>query len=219
MCFTLYIRFVPVLEKGQFLTKELSLCFKQFRFFSHKLRSAGYPVFGFSIYYIWFNFQIVYSLQNLQNLVYLSISQLLSRKKGKSLRKSTFIEDYRTGISVKSAGLVILCDNLILAGFQSRTCIPLSFLEPYTIVIAPCTHVSKHRPQSLHFSSVTNETSLSLREIARTGHSPIQLPQPAQESALIFATMIFHSLFHQQVNFTPRTSDINIVDDSVQSKD
>lgn len=65
------------------------------------------------------------------------------------------------------------------------------FLEPYTMVIAPCVHVSKHTPQSLHLSSITNETSSSLREIARAGHSPIQLPQLAQESALIFATMVF----------------------------
>jgi hypothetical protein len=63
------------------------------------------------------------------------------------------------------------------------------------MVIAPCTHVSKHEPQSLHFSSVTNETSLSLKEIARAGHSPIQLPQPAQESALIFATMVFTPIY------------------------
>lgn len=63
------------------------------------------------------------------------------------------------------------------------------------MVIAPCTHVSKHTPQSLHLSSTTNETSPSLMEIARAGHLPIQLPQPAQELALIFATMFFTPYF------------------------
>jgi len=63
------------------------------------------------------------------------------------------------------------------------------------MVIAPCAHVSKHEPQSLHLSSITNETSSSLKEIARAGHWPIQLPQPAQESALIFATMVFTPYF------------------------
>lgn len=59
------------------------------------------------------------------------------------------------------------------------------------MVIAPCTHVSKHIPQSLHLSSITNEILSSLRIIARAGHSPIQLPQLAQESELIFAAMAF----------------------------
>lgn len=59
------------------------------------------------------------------------------------------------------------------------------------MVIAPCTHASKHKQQSSHLSSITNETSLSLREIARDGHLPIQLPQPMQESELTFATIVF----------------------------
>ncbi|HWQ48442.1 MAG TPA: hypothetical protein VN414_05755 [Methanosarcina sp.] len=34
-----------------------------------------------------------------------------------------------------------------------------------------------------------------MMEIARAGHLPIQLPQPAQELALIFATMFFTPYF------------------------
>lgn len=59
------------------------------------------------------------------------------------------------------------------------------------MVIAPCAHISKHKPHSSHLSLITKETSLSLREIARAGHLPIQLPQPTQVSALTFTTMVF----------------------------
>lgn len=63
------------------------------------------------------------------------------------------------------------------------------------MVIAPCAHLSKHKQQSLHLSSITDETSSSVMKIAHAGHSPIQLPQPTQESALIFATMVSTSYF------------------------
>jgi len=63
------------------------------------------------------------------------------------------------------------------------------------MVIAPCTHAFKHTPQSLHLSSMTNETSSSLMEIAHAGHSPIQFPQLSQELASIFATKFFTPYF------------------------
>lgn len=71
------------------------------------------------------------------------------------------------------------------------------------MVIAPCAHISKHKQQSLHSPSITDETSLSVRKIAHAGHSPIQLPQPTQKSALIFATMVSTPYFiGKSISFT-----------------